>query len=67
MIKGLPKCIDCKYDCFGAMVSYSAISCDTEVRCKILDSENPNCHFYKTIDEYMKGKPHDKRSEDANN
>ena len=41
-----PKCVDCKYNCFANYLG----------RCIILDKENANCSFYKTHEEYEKGK-----------
>ena len=54
--KDLPICLDMKLDCFASWMKYTGIC-----QCMLLTEGIPNCPFYKTNEEFRKGKKHEKR------
>lgn len=53
--KDLPKCPDNKRDCFAGWATFTG-SCE----CLLLTEGITNCPFYKTHEEFRKGREHEK-------
>ena len=61
LTKPHPKGPDKKHDCFACVIRYNAMTSAPEIRCRILTEGIISCPFYKTVDEFKKGVPHERR------